>query len=220
MARLLASSSLLVALAVPAPALAQSGAFGPLPPADADAGADGRAVERHETAGRQRPAVDAAADRRRPARLLFVVIGRVIMRDARRTCPSEGLRRGLREEGPHKHKRQAKAKARAQGPRPRAARKRRSEIARHAPGGPGGGSMPLPAHAVLDRRVDGLDDLDARVALGVGLDQVPGRPVGVGALDHVLDARSYSWRFSRLRQSSSVSFQRFSGSVSRAPRSA
>ena len=56
--------------------------------------------------------------------LLFVVIGTVIVRDARRHVPESELRHGLREEGPHKHQRKAKAKARAKGRASRAARKK------------------------------------------------------------------------------------------------
>src|SRR5205085_12455351 len=41
-------------------------------------------------------------------------------------------------------------------------------------------------HAALDLGVDGLDHLHAGVALGVPLDQVPRRVLGVGALQHVL----------------------------------
>jgi hypothetical protein len=56
--------------------------------------------------------------------LLFVVIGRVITRDARQRLP-EGARTeaALREQGPHKHARKAKAKARAKTKAQRAARR-------------------------------------------------------------------------------------------------
>jgi hypothetical protein len=56
--------------------------------------------------------------------LLFVVIGRVITRDARESLP-EGARAdaALRDAGPHKHARKAKAKARAKSKAQRAARR-------------------------------------------------------------------------------------------------
>src|SRR6185503_5219591 len=42
-------------------------------------------------------------------------------------------------------------------------------------------------HPPLDLLDDGLDHLDARVALRVGLDHVPRRVLVVGVLEHVLD---------------------------------
>ena len=59
---------------------------------------------------------------------LFVVIGTVIVRDARRNVPEDQLRRRQRDQGPHKHERQAKAKARAKG---RAARRARKKTVRN-----------------------------------------------------------------------------------------
>ena len=57
--------------------------------------------------------------------ILFVVIARVITRDARQTLREAGRSEApqLRDEGPHKHKRQAKAKARAKGKAQRQARR-------------------------------------------------------------------------------------------------
>ena len=56
--------------------------------------------------------------------LLFVVIGRVITRDARQSLPEAARADAhLREEGPHKHARKAKAKARAKSKAQRAARR-------------------------------------------------------------------------------------------------
>src|SRR5690348_6937037 len=45
----------------------------------------------------------------------------------------------------------------------------------------------VPAHARDDLRVDRLDHLHTRVALGVGLDEVPRRPLSARALEHLLD---------------------------------
>jgi hypothetical protein len=56
---------------------------------------------------------------------LFVVIARVITRDARHTLKSQGRNEAprLRDEGPHRHARQAKAKARAKTKAQRRARR-------------------------------------------------------------------------------------------------
>jgi hypothetical protein len=56
--------------------------------------------------------------------LTFLVIGRVIFRDARRHVPADAHPGQLREQGPHKHKRQAKARARARTKAQREARRR------------------------------------------------------------------------------------------------
>src|SRR5687768_9565451 len=42
---------------------------------------------------------------------VFLVIGRVIFRDARRRVPAEAHPGALREQGPHRHAKQAKARA-------------------------------------------------------------------------------------------------------------
>ena len=57
--------------------------------------------------------------------VLFVVIGRVITRDARKTLRASGrdAPQGPRDQGPHKHARQAKAKARAKTKAQRRARR-------------------------------------------------------------------------------------------------
>jgi hypothetical protein len=117
-------------LAVPAPAaLAQTdgggGAFGPLPPAAPQPTATPEPAED--------PTVEAQEETDRTLLfaigglllVLFVVIGRVITRDARKTIhekrPDEKPR--LREEGPHRHARRAKAKARAKTRAQRRARR-------------------------------------------------------------------------------------------------
>ena len=57
--------------------------------------------------------------------VLFVIIGRVITRDARHALKERGRDEAptLREQGPHKHARQAKAKARAKTKAQRRARR-------------------------------------------------------------------------------------------------
>ena len=56
--------------------------------------------------------------------LTFLVIGRVIFRDARRHVPADAHPGALREQGPHKHGKQAKAQARKKTKAQRAARRR------------------------------------------------------------------------------------------------
>ena len=68
----------------------------------------------------------------------------------------------------------------------------------------------------LDRGADRLDDLDPRVALVLGLDEVPGRALVLVRSTISSIAASYCAACERLRQSSSVSFHDFSGSFSRA----
>jgi hypothetical protein len=58
--------------------------------------------------------------------ILFLVIGRVILRDAREHLPESERRAAagrLREEGPHKHSKKAKQKSRAKTKAQRAARR-------------------------------------------------------------------------------------------------
>ena len=57
--------------------------------------------------------------------ILFLVIGRVILRDAREHLPESerGAAARLREEGPHKHAKKAKEKSRAKTKAQRAARR-------------------------------------------------------------------------------------------------
>jgi hypothetical protein len=123
MTRLLCLLALVAALALPASALAQGNAFGPLPPADTPvptvAPSDNSNTQQDEGTGTSTLLLIGGG-----LVLLFVVIATVIVRDARTHVPEERLRHRLREEGPHKRKRQSKAKARAKGRASRAARKR------------------------------------------------------------------------------------------------
>jgi hypothetical protein len=123
MGRLVCLLTLVAALAVPASALAQGDAFGPLPPADTPvptvAPSDNSSTQDDGGVGRSTLLLIGGG-----LLLLFVVIATVIVRDARSHVPEERLRHRLREEGPHKHKRQAKAKARAKGRAQRQARKK------------------------------------------------------------------------------------------------
>jgi hypothetical protein len=132
MTRLAALLTVLI-LAMPASvALAQTGggggqggggAFGPLPPAapaETPTPTPDPSVEAQE--GTDRTLLYAIGG---GLIVLFVVIGRVITRDARRTLHEDG--RGdepkLRDEGPHRHARQSKAKARAKTKAQRRARR-------------------------------------------------------------------------------------------------
>jgi hypothetical protein len=120
MTRRLALITTLLVLALPAAAGAQSGAFGPLPPANPTPTAT--------------PQVQTADDGTTGRDILFIVggvliigfgvMGWFILRDARgalREPELAGPR--LREDGPHKHKMQAKAKARKKTHAQKAARK-------------------------------------------------------------------------------------------------
>jgi hypothetical protein len=121
MTRRLALITTLLVLALPAAAGAQSGAFGPLPPAQAT----------------PTPTVTTAStvdDGSTGRNILFIVggvlivgflvMGWFIMRDARSAIPkAEFAGARLREDGPHKHKMQAKAKARKKTHAQKAARK-------------------------------------------------------------------------------------------------
>jgi hypothetical protein len=134
MTRRLAALLTVLFLTLPAPAaLAQTGggggggggggAFGPLPPA---------APEETATPTPD-PSIEAQQGTDRTLLyliggglvVLFVVIGRVITRDARRTLREEGrsVDSQLRDEGPHRHARQSKAKARAKTKAQRRARR-------------------------------------------------------------------------------------------------
>jgi hypothetical protein len=121
MTRRLALITTLLVLALPAAAGAQSGAFGPLPPAQATP---------TPTVATASTADDGSTGRN----ILFVVggalivgflvMGWFIMRDARSAIPkAEFAGARLREDGPHKHKMQAKAKARKKTHAQKAARK-------------------------------------------------------------------------------------------------
>ena len=124
----LAALLIVLLLAAPVPvALAQTGggggAFGPLPPAaptETATPTPDPAVEAQE--GTDRTLLFAIGG---GLIVLFVVIGRVITRDARRTLRAEGRSDApkLRDEGPHRHARQSKAKARAKTKAQRRARR-------------------------------------------------------------------------------------------------
>jgi hypothetical protein len=116
-----------LALALPAPvALAQqdpSSPFGPLP----------QAPPAETPTPEPPPSVEAQQDTERTLLyaiggallLLFVVIGRVITRDARKALRERGgdTAPKLRDQGPHRHARESKAKARARTKAQRRARR-------------------------------------------------------------------------------------------------
>jgi hypothetical protein len=120
---------LALALTLPAAALAQdqgggNGAFGPLPAAPTPA---------PTPIPRATPASGNGGDVNRSTLLViggglllvFLVIGRVIMRDARQHLPADARDESrLRDEGPHRYAKHAKARARAKGKAQRAARRR------------------------------------------------------------------------------------------------
>jgi hypothetical protein len=123
--RRLAALVVVLGLSLAPPALAQSGSnpFGPLPVVPTPTATPGPAPTpvsaQQDTDRKLLFAIGGALV------LLFVVIGRVITRDARRNLP-DGARADaarLREEGPHRHARQAKAKARAKTKAQRQARR-------------------------------------------------------------------------------------------------
>jgi hypothetical protein len=126
MRRLLCLLTAVLALALPASALAQSDAFGPLPAAPTDTPVPTvtptSGVQQDNTSSRTVLLIGGGLV------ALFLVIGTVIVRDARRNVPEDQLRRRQRDQGPHKHERQAKAKARAKG---RAARRARKKTVRN-----------------------------------------------------------------------------------------
>jgi hypothetical protein len=115
-------------LVVPAPAaLAQddggTGPFGPLPPTAPEPTATPTpdpSLEAQESTDRTLLFAIGGV-----LIVLFVIIGRVITRDARKALHERGRDEGpkLREQGPHKHARQAKAKARAKTKAQRRARR-------------------------------------------------------------------------------------------------
>src|SRR3954454_10141489 len=117
----------ILALTLPASALAQGDSFGPLP-----------AAPPSETPVPTVTPTSSVQDESTGSRTvlliggglvaLFLVIGTVIVRDARRNVPEDQLRQRERDQGPHKHERQAKAKARAKA---RAARRARKKTVRN-----------------------------------------------------------------------------------------
>jgi hypothetical protein len=123
MSRLLCLLVLVAALALPASALAQSDAFGPLPQAETATPAP-TAAPSNTTSTEDNTSTNTLLLIGGGLVLLFAVITTVIVRDARRRVPESELHHGLREEGAHKHQRKAKAKARAKGRASRAARKK------------------------------------------------------------------------------------------------
>ena len=120
MTRRIALLTTLLVLVTAAPAIAQSGAFGPLPPADPTPTPTPQVVTEEEgTTGRNVLFIVGGA-----LIIGFAVMGWYIMRDARTAVPKAELAGPrLREEGPHRHKKQAKAKARAKTRAQKSARK-------------------------------------------------------------------------------------------------
>jgi hypothetical protein len=120
MTRRIALISTLLVLALAAPASAQTGPFGPLPPAQPT-----------PTETVQSPSSTDNETGRNVLFLIggllivgFAVMGWFIMRDARTAVPQAELAGPrLREEGPHKHQKQAKAKSRAKTRAQKQARK-------------------------------------------------------------------------------------------------
>jgi hypothetical protein len=113
-----------LALVAPAGALAQGDPFAPLPPPAPE--------PTPQPPPDQGTVAEEASDVTRTVLFLvggallivFIAIGFVITRDARRSLPESARPTdGLREEGPHKHSRQAKAKARKKGRAQRKARR-------------------------------------------------------------------------------------------------
>jgi hypothetical protein len=123
MSRRIALITTVLALAIAAPAGAQSNAFGPLPqaaPTETPTAAPVKSATDDNNTGRVTLFAIGGA-----LVLGFGVMGYFIMRDARQSLPEDerlGLGR-MRDQGPHAHKRKAKAKARAKGRAQRNARK-------------------------------------------------------------------------------------------------
>lgn len=117
-----------LALAAPPAALAQqggggSGAFGPLPspaPAETPTPTPDPSIEAQQETDRRLLYVIGGG-----LLILFIVIGRVITRDAQHTLRERGRAEPpkLREDGPHRHAKQTKAKARAKTKAQRRARR-------------------------------------------------------------------------------------------------
>ena len=115
---------LFLALLVPSAALAQGGAFGPLPQAAPEPTATPQKSNdsnSQDLGGRTTLFIIFGG-----LLIVFVAIGVFISRDARRSTPAHprGDPRRLREQGPHKHKMQAKSRARAKTKEQREARRR------------------------------------------------------------------------------------------------
>jgi len=120
MSRRIALITSLLVLALAAPAGAQSGAFGPLPPAQPTPTPTPENVSSSTSeTGRNVLFIIGGA-----LILGFGVMGFLILRDARSKAPEVAMAGGgLREDGPHKHSKQAKAKARAKTRAQKQARK-------------------------------------------------------------------------------------------------
>src|SRR5688572_24879549 len=125
--RLFALIVVILALSAPA-AFAQqggggSGAFGPLPPAapaETPTPTPDPSIEAQEQTDRTLLYIIGGG-----LVILFIVIGRVITRDAKHALREQGTSDApkLREEGPHRHAKQTKAKARAKTKAQRRARR-------------------------------------------------------------------------------------------------
>jgi hypothetical protein len=114
---------LVCALLAPSAALAQGGAFGPLPqaaPTETPTPDKSSNSLTSDLGGRTTLFVIMGG-----LLIAFIGIGVFISRDARRALP-KGHRpdHRLREEGPHRHKRQAKARARQRAKAQRVARRK------------------------------------------------------------------------------------------------
>jgi hypothetical protein len=120
MTRRIALLTTLLVLAIAAPAAAQGGAFGPLPPSEATPTPTPQVATSDDgTTGRNVLFIVGGA-----LIIGFAVMGWFILRDARTGVPQPSLAGPrLREDGPHKHKKQAKAKARKKTHAQKAARK-------------------------------------------------------------------------------------------------
>jgi hypothetical protein len=119
----LATLLALLVLLVPASALAQETPFGPLPPGPPEATPQPTATP--SLTGDEGVSRELLLGIGAGLLLVFLVIGFVIVRDARDTLPEDrrAAEQQPRDAGPHRHERQAKAKARKKGREQRAARK-------------------------------------------------------------------------------------------------
>jgi hypothetical protein len=120
MKRRIALITALLVLGIAAPAGAQGGAFGPLPPANPTPTPTPTVAppDNGETSPTLLFGIGGALI------LGFGAMGWFIMRDARRSAPEvEYAGSRLREEGPHRHAKNAKAKARAKTRAQKQARK-------------------------------------------------------------------------------------------------
>ncbi len=121
MTRRIALLTTMLVLALPAVAGAQSGAFGPLPPAQATPTPTATVANTVDDGSTGRNVLFIVGG----ALIIgFAVLAWFILRDARGTMREpEFAGPRLRDQGPHKHKMQAKAKARKKTHAQKAARK-------------------------------------------------------------------------------------------------